>query len=139
MAFTSSRSSVAAVRSSSPSALVMSAAMGDVAKPKCDFRAIRRYIFATTLQCGAILTFMKVAQTLLVNRLPAFAAKAVVAAYFAYMSLRSRNFSLLDNSRPSEATERAMKSYCKLRSACIRGKDKAAILDAPSESIPFYL
>jgi hypothetical protein len=52
---------------------------------------------------------MKVAQTLLVNRLPAFAAKAVVAAYFAYMSLRSRNFSLLDNSRPSEATERAMK------------------------------
>jgi hypothetical protein len=52
---------------------------------------------------------MKVAQTLLVNRLPAFAAKAVVAAYFAYMSLRSRNFSLLDNARPSEATERAMK------------------------------
>jgi hypothetical protein len=40
--FTSSRSSIAAVRSSRPSAIVMSAAKSDVAKPKCDFRAIRR-------------------------------------------------------------------------------------------------
>ena len=45
-------------------------------------------------------------QELLLPRLPVVARKPLVVAFFAFVSLKSRVFSLfLDNSRPSRATE----------------------------------
>jgi hypothetical protein len=61
---------------------------------------------ATTVQWASIAAFMKLAQVTVMGRVPALAAKAAVAAFFAFMALRSRVFSPLDNSRPSEASEK---------------------------------
>eukprot|EP00611_Tribonema_gayanum_P030325 TRINITY_DN83_c0_g1_i1.p1 TRINITY_DN83_c0_g1~~TRINITY_DN83_c0_g1_i1.p1 ORF type:complete len:698 (-),score=265.49 TRINITY_DN83_c0_g1_i1:150-2243(-) len=85
----------------------------DIANPKCDFRALKRYAFATAVQWAAIAVFMKLAQALLLSRLPAPLARAAVAAFFAYMALRSRVFSPLDNSRPSESSEKLRRKNTK--------------------------
>ena len=71
-----------------------------------DFGALVKYALATALQWGAIVAALNVLQvvntTLAASTVvPVWAPKVVVFSFFAFMSLRSRVFSVLNNSRPT--------------------------------------
>lgn len=77
-----------------------------------DFEAVARYFGATAFQLaamsGALWSLDQATSMLAATQgVPAWAPKAVVVAFFAAMSLRSRVFSPLNNSRPTTASERA--------------------------------
>jgi len=68
--------------------------------------ALAKYVLATAFQWGAIIAALNVLQ--MANSalaasavVPAWAPKAVVALFFGFISLKSRVFSILDNSRPT--------------------------------------
>ncbi|CAN0086086.1 unnamed protein product, partial [Phaeothamnion confervicola] len=75
-------------------------------KPPLDTSALVRYFGATAFQWGGIVTFLAASQRYALPRLPAPVAKGAVAAFWAFMALRSRVFSPLNNARPGRDAER---------------------------------
>jgi phosphoglycerate kinase len=78
---------------------------GKVAASTPDYSAMLRYFGGTVLQWGTLMAFLKAFEKLLLRRLPTRAASATVAMLFAFLALKSRVFSLLDNSRPKVSAE----------------------------------
>ncbi|KAK3242224.1 hypothetical protein CYMTET_45053 [Cymbomonas tetramitiformis] len=77
-----------------------------------DFEAVTRYFGATAFQLaamsGALWSLDQATSMLAATQgVPAWAPKAVVVAFFAVMSLKSRVFSPLNNSRPTTSSEKA--------------------------------
>ncbi|RZM81965.1 TspO/MBR family protein [Leptolyngbya iicbica] len=77
----------------------------DLANPKWDRAATLNYVGATIAQISvmtALLWFMDLGfERLPLATLPSWSATAIAVAFFAFITLRSRLFSLLDNTRNS--------------------------------------
>lgn len=79
--------------------------------PGLDVGAVLRYVGATVAQWGAMVIALALvekgaAAVAALPKAPSFAAPTMVWLYFAFLALRSRVFSPLDNSRPKVAQER---------------------------------
>ena len=74
--------------------------------PPVQWGALGTWVMATGLQFATIVAFMYGMETAFIKlNAPKQVSLWAVRAFFAFMSLRSRVFSILDNSRPSVATE----------------------------------
>jgi hypothetical protein len=74
--------------------------------PPMQWGALGTWSIATVLQFATIVAFMYGMETAFIKlNTPKQVSLWVVRAFFAFMSLRSRVFSILDNSRPSVAKE----------------------------------
>lgn len=86
------------------------AAPAGAARQACDYKAIATYIGATALQLAAIGGFLWCMEwALAALKLAPLIKLWVVRLFFAFTSLKSRVFSVLDNSRPSVAREEQRK------------------------------
>jgi hypothetical protein len=96
--------STAAVRGGSASPAPASA------RPPCDWKAVGKYVGATALQLAAIGGFLWCIEwAFAATKLAPVFRLWVVRLFFALTSLKSRVFSVLDNSRPSVAREEQRK------------------------------
>ena len=78
----------------------------EMSKSTPDFNAAFSYIGATGIQWSLIVGYLNIMEKALVKlALPAKLQTAVMCAFFFFMSVRSRIFSPLDNSRPSASKE----------------------------------
>lgn len=71
-----------------------------------DWAALVRYFAATALQLAFLVSLMFFADRVLLPRLPASVGTGFVAAFFLVNSFFSRKLSVLDNRRPTLASER---------------------------------
>jgi hypothetical protein len=86
------------------------AAPSSPARAPCDWKAIGTYVGATALQLAAIGGFLWCMEwAFAATKLAPVLRLWVVRLFFAFTSLRSRVFSVLDNSRPSVAREEQRK------------------------------
>lgn len=86
------------------------AAPAGPSRPPCDYKALATYVGATALQLAAIGGFLWCMEWAFAALNLAPVVKLwVVRLFFAFTSLKSRVFSVLDNSRPSVAREEQRK------------------------------